>query len=86
MHFLDTALRARQLREIEPEFVTNVTNDARINGVMRSSKRQPYRAPFSMDSDFAVTFVAAWMLTGIDTAAMFDQPISKRSGFHCDLP
>jgi hypothetical protein len=39
MHFLHAALRPRQLRDIEAEFITDVTNDARIKGIMPSSKR-----------------------------------------------
>jgi hypothetical protein len=39
-----------------------------------------------MYSDFPVTFMAAWMLTGVDTTPILDQPISKRCGFHFGLP
>jgi hypothetical protein len=86
MHFLNAALRPWQLLEIEPELVTDTAHDARIKSMVHSSQRQPCLAPFSMYSDFAVTFVASSMLTGIDTTAMFNQPISKRPSFHCDLP
>jgi hypothetical protein len=86
MQFLHAASRPRQLRDIEAEFITDVTNDARIKGITRSSKRQPHLASFSMYSDFAVTFMATRMLTGIDTTPFLDQPISKRPGFHCELP
>lgn len=55
-HYLDAALRPWQLRPIKPELLTGSPDDARVEDLVRSTKRDLCFSAFPMDRQDDVIF------------------------------
>jgi len=82
---LNAALGTRRLRHIQTELFAGAAHDPRINGLVRTTERNPGASPLPMYCHFAVTFVSPGMLTSVDPASVLDQPRSECRDFHCFL-
>lgn len=83
---LDTTLRSRQLRPIEPELFAGPTYHARVEGLTGASKRNFGLSALSMHRYDDVTLAVPLMLVAVETTSLLGQPPSKLCAFHRCAP
>jgi len=79
----DAALRSRQLRRVEPKFLTGPADNTHVEGLTRTAERYFGPSAFPMHSYHDLPLVPSLMLTVIDAAPLLHKPFSECGAFHC---